>query len=165
MIRRALLEWSFSPLFSQRIYPPIFVLDKAHKKYMVKQNYSDSLSKKEHIMEKISRSAYKDAAVGALRHIVANKKVTREYGNIYRARGRGVYGYNVSDMIVQYNEKLKRFRVSEISIILNCRNHGSDCDLAKETMLEAIAEVCPTCGIKTVNDYIGPDARRTAHLR
>ena len=116
-------------------------------------------------MEKISRSAYKDAAVGALRHIVANKKAPREYGNIYRARGRGIYGYNVSDMIVQYNEKSKRFRVSEISIIHNSRNHGSSCDLARETMLEAIAEVCPICDIKIVDDYIGPDARRTAHLR
>ena len=116
-------------------------------------------------MNEISRSAYKAAAIGALRHIVDNKKISRDYGSIYRARGRGIYGYNVTDMIVQYSEKAKHFRISGFSLLQNCRSPGSNCDFAQETMLEAMAELYPNCKAKIVDDYIGPDARRTAHLR
>lgn len=116
-------------------------------------------------MSEISRSAYKNAAIGALRHIVDNKTVSRDYGKIYKARGRGIYGYNVSDMIVQYSAKARHFRISEFSLLQNCRSPGSDYDLAQETMLEAMAELYPDCMAKIVDDYIGPDARRTAHLR
>lgn len=116
-------------------------------------------------MREISRSAYKDAAIAALSHIVDNKKVSRDYGKIYSARGRGIYGYSVTDMIVQYNEKAKHFRVSEFSLLQNCRSPGSDYDFAQETILEAIAELYPDCKVKIISDYIGPDARRTAHLR